>query len=82
MTADEMKKYVKEAEDETGVKFTVSLAEDGALMIHADGVSAHAASPMDGNNALTALLSCFHPFRLQKARQRHCMHGSQRFRSS
>ena len=33
-----MNKYVKEAEDETGVKFTVSLAEDGALMIHADGV--------------------------------------------
>ena len=75
MTADEMKKYVKEAEDETGVKFTVSLAEDGALMIHADGVSAHAASPMDGNNALTALLKLLSSLPLAESKTKTLLHN-------
>ena len=75
MTADEMNKYVKEAEDETGVKFTVSLAEDGALMIHADGVSAHAASPMDGNNALTALLKLLSSLPLAESKTKTLLHN-------
>lgn len=56
MTKGMLETYAKAAEEKTGVKFIVSQAEDSALMLHADGVSAHAASPMDGNNALTAIL--------------------------
>ena len=56
MAENEVKDYAQAAEKATGVTFIVSKTEDGSVKIHADGVSAHAASPMDGNNALTALL--------------------------
>ena len=57
------------------MKFTVSLAEDGALMIHADGVSAHAASPMDGNNALTALLKLLSSLPLAESKTKTLLHN-------
>ena len=56
MAAAEVVTYANKAAKQTGVQFTVSQTEEGVVKIHADGVSAHAASPMDGNNALTALL--------------------------
>lgn len=57
LSEEELAVYAQKAESETGVKITLTGTEDGSVKIHVDGVSAHAASPMDGNNALTALLS-------------------------
>ena len=46
----------QEVQDKTGVIFTLEDMGEGKTHIHAEGKSAHASAPMDGNNALTALL--------------------------
>lgn len=56
LTIPEMEAYAQKTEQETGAKIT--LTEQGSVvLVHVDGVSAHAAGPMDGINALTALLT-------------------------
>lgn len=75
MSEEDLEAYIMAAEDKTGVKFTVSPAEDGALKIHADGVSAHAASPMDGNNALTALLALLSSLPLAESKTKTLIHN-------
>ena len=45
------------AEARTGVRMTLHELENGRVLVQAAGLGAHAAGPMDGNNALTALLS-------------------------
>ena len=57
MSAEMLTAYAQKTAEKTGIRFTVSGQEDGSLKLHAEGVSAHAAGPMDGNNALTGLLS-------------------------
>lgn len=56
MTKNEIEMFCDNISAKTGVTFTVLQTEDNIVSIHADGVSAHAAGPMDGNNALTAML--------------------------
>ncbi len=75
ITEEDLEAYIMPAEDKTGVQFTVSPAEDGALKIHADGVSAHAASPMDGNNALTALLVLLSSLPLAESKTKTLLHN-------
>ena len=75
ITEEDLEGYIMAAEDKTGVQFTVSPAEDGALKIHADGVSAHAASPMDGNNALTALLVLLSSLPLAESKTKTLLHN-------
>ena len=75
ITEEDLEGYIMAAEDKTGVQFTVFPAEDGSLKIHADGVSAHAASPMDGNNALTALLVLLSSLPLAESKTKTLLHN-------
>ena len=72
---EDLEGYIMAAEDKTGVQFTVFPAEDDSLKIHADGVSAHAASPMDGNNALTALLVLLSSLPLAESKTKTLLHN-------
>ncbi len=75
MTVAEAESYAEKVTAQTGVQFTVSQAEDGVVKIHADGVSAHAASPMDGNNALTALLVLLASLPLAESKTKTLIHN-------
>lgn len=48
--------YCAAAKDETGVHFAVTELDKGTIAIDAQGAGAHAASPQNGNNAITAML--------------------------
>lgn len=56
ITADEISQSIKTVSEKTGVEFSAS-EENGLLRVSALGVSAHAAHPVNGNNAQTALIS-------------------------
>lgn len=56
LDADALAPYLKQAAERTGAKFTAALAENGAE-ITVKGEAAHASTPEQGNNALTALLT-------------------------
>ena len=56
ITAAEAEESIRAVSERTGVEFTAT-EENGALTISALGVSAHAAHPVNGNNAQTALIS-------------------------
>ena len=49
--------YCAAAQDQTGVKFTVIEKDKNTIAIDALGAGAHAASPQNGNNAITATLA-------------------------
>ena len=49
--------YCAAIREKTGVCFVISQVEDNVIAIDAQGVGAHAASPQDGNNAVTATLA-------------------------
>lgn len=57
MSVEELAPYAKKAQEAFGVSVELTQKEEGLTEIFVQGVGAHAASPMDGNNALTALLS-------------------------
>ena len=57
MSYEELERYSKEADQKNKTETVLTLLEDGSVHIRVNGTNAHAASPMDGNNALTALLS-------------------------
>ncbi len=54
MTADQMSKYMTVAAEKTRCKFNAITEGDGVILT-AEGVNAHASTPYEGNNALTAL---------------------------
>ena len=56
IAAAEIGENIKAVSKKTGVEFTAS-EENGLLTVSALGVSAHAAHPVNGNNAQTALIS-------------------------
>ena len=56
LSAAEAGPAAKETESETGARFTLTDA-DGALKILCEGEGVHASAPMNGCNALTALLA-------------------------
>ena len=55
LTSDAITSAIEAASQKTGVIFTAREEHD-QLLISAKGTSAHAATPADGNNAITALL--------------------------
>lgn len=61
--------YCAGATDKTGVKFTVTEAGEDTIAIDALGVGAHAASPQDGNNAITATLYLISTMHLMPSQQ-------------
>ncbi len=65
ISACEAEEFIKAAEKKTGVTFTAA-GENGTLTISALGVSAHAAHPVNGNNAQTALISLINTLPLEK----------------
>lgn len=67
MSISQFEPYAKSLESETGVKVTLS-GDEYCLKVHIDGASAHAASPMDGNNALTALIKLLASLPLAESR--------------
>lgn len=58
--------FLRQAEEQTGAQFTVGSGKDG-VEITAKGKSAHASTPEQGNNALTALLSLLAALPLAKS---------------
>lgn len=56
LTAEALAPYLQQAEERTGAHFAAAPAENGAE-ITAKGKAAHASTPEQGNNALTALLT-------------------------
>ena len=54
MTVGEVSRYLGSAQEKTGATFTVEDAQDGVI-IRSQGVNAHASTPYEGINALTAL---------------------------
>lgn len=54
MTPDALSAYLKAAADKTKCTFSAAADEDGTV-ISVEGVNAHASTPYEGNNALTAL---------------------------
>lgn len=61
--------YCAGAQDLTGVAFTVTTLDKDHIAIDAKGVGAHAASPQDGNNAITASLQLIASMHLAPSRQ-------------
>lgn len=60
-SSDEIKKLADKVSEETGISFDVN--ENGDITeIFAEGISAHASLPENGNNALTALVSLIASF--------------------
>lgn len=57
MDTQELEGYCRTIESELGVSVDLAARDDGAVDITVNGTAAHAAGPMDGNNALTALLT-------------------------
>lgn len=54
---DALQAAALQAQEETGVSFTLTREPDGTVTVLAAGEAAHAAQPEKGNNAQTALLS-------------------------
>ncbi|MGI5893967.1 MAG: Sapep family Mn(2+)-dependent dipeptidase [Candidatus Merdivicinus sp.] len=52
----ELEAIAKAVSQKTGVQYTITPADANRIRIDAKGVGAHAASPQEGNNALTGLL--------------------------
>ena len=61
--------YCAAAKDQTGVSFSVTTLDKNSIAIDAQGVGAHAASPMDGNNAITASLHLIASMHLAPCKQ-------------
>jgi len=61
--------YCAAITDKTGVKFTVSDAGENTITIDALGEGAHAASPENGNNAVTASLALVASMHLMPSQQ-------------
>lgn len=61
--------YCAGAHEKTGVKFTVSEVDENTIAIDALGAGAHAASPQDGNNAITATLYLISTMHLMPSKQ-------------
>ena len=56
LSAAQVESVAQAVTAESGVRFFLQ-TEDAALRIRAEGVGAHAATPQQGNNALTGLLT-------------------------
>lgn len=54
LTADDVAPYLGSAQEKTGAAFAATNANDGVI-IQCTGANAHASTPYEGNNALTAL---------------------------
>lgn len=57
LTEKELASCLKQAAEQTGGRFT-AVPSDGGMEIRVKGHAAHASTPEQGNNALTALLAC------------------------
>ena len=55
LEAEEIEKEARQVEQETGIRFTLSVRQEGILVL-AQGEGAHASTPQEGKNALTGLL--------------------------
>ena len=62
--AGELQNYIREAEKETGIRFTVTEEKDKKCTLLATGEESHMGAPEAGNNALTGMLHllCMLPF--------------------
>lgn len=56
ISAEQAECAAKEVSAQTGVAFTVTETADGCVRVEAKGVAAHASTPEEGKNALTASL--------------------------
>lgn len=61
--------YCAGIKEKTGVDFSIEKTGDNIITIQAQGAGAHAASPFDGNNALTASLQLIASMHLMPCKQ-------------
>ena len=66
--AEELVPFLKAAGEKTGAVFSAKYVGD-RILIHAEGKSAHGSAPMDGVNAITALLSLLAELPLAESRR-------------
>ena len=74
LSLEKMKEIAEEAKARTGVEFVLEQAGD-EVKITAVGEGAHAASPQNGNNALTALIDYLCDLPLAASESVSCLHA-------
>ena len=67
--------YCAAITDKTGVTFSITNVDDNTIAIDALGAGAHAASPQDGNNAITATLELVASMHLMPSKQFTLLQG-------
>lgn len=78
ISAAKIRPYAEEIETKLGVSVMLTESADGSTAILVQGNGAHAASPMDGNNALTALLTLLNSLPLAETRSAELLRNAGR----
>lgn len=74
LSVEALEPYCGKAAEQTGTKFTLTTVS-GGVNIHCDGAGAHASTPEDGSNAITALLALLCDLPLAESESKAALHA-------